>query len=167
MEVFWLFSQPLQHLCFNLFVMSETFATFVDLVVNRFTLRTLPTLKRKHFFMNILCIESFCPQKKTHNRNLLFGNTLLKHGPFWLLKPASEHSHARLLPRLSWKWTVLLPSDTHRKPITSITAFLLPVVTYLLTLPRASYNWSDQMESQHLMQNSAKNMYVWSNKFRD
>jgi hypothetical protein len=31
---------------------------------------------------------------------------------------------------------VLLPSDTHRKPITFITAALLPFVTYLLTLPR-------------------------------
>jgi hypothetical protein len=55
---------------------------------------------------------------------------------FWLLKPASEHAHARLLPRLSWSWTVLLPSDTHRKTITSITAVLLPFLTYLLTLPR-------------------------------
>jgi hypothetical protein len=27
----------------------------------------------------MLCIESFCPQK-THNRTLLFGRTLLKHG---------------------------------------------------------------------------------------
>jgi hypothetical protein len=53
-----------------------------------------------------------------------------------MLKPASEHAHARLLPRLSWSWTVLLGSDTHRKPITSITAVLLPSVTYLLTLPR-------------------------------
>jgi hypothetical protein len=31
-------------------------------VVNRFTRQTLPTVNRKHFFMNILCIESFCPQ---------------------------------------------------------------------------------------------------------
>jgi hypothetical protein len=31
---------------------------------------------------------------------------------------------------------VLLPSDTHTKPITSITAVLLPFVTYLLTLSR-------------------------------
>jgi hypothetical protein len=30
---------------------------------------------------------------------------------------------------------VPLPSDTHRKPITSITAVLLPFVTYLLPLP--------------------------------
>jgi hypothetical protein len=30
---------------------------------------------------------------------------------------------------------MLLPSDTHRKPITSITTVLLPFVTYLLTLP--------------------------------
>jgi hypothetical protein len=34
---------------------------------------------------------------------------------------------------------VLLPNDTHRKLITSITAILLPVVTYLLTLARISH----------------------------
>jgi hypothetical protein len=31
---------------------------------------------------------------------------------------------------------VLLPSDTHRNPITSITVVFLPFVTYLVTLPR-------------------------------
>jgi hypothetical protein len=30
---------------------------------------------------------------------------------------SSEHTLVHLLPRLSWSWTVLLPSDTHRKPI--------------------------------------------------
>jgi hypothetical protein len=40
--------------------------------------------------------------------------------PVWLLKPASQHARARLLLRLSWSWTVLLPSDTHRKPITAV-----------------------------------------------
>jgi hypothetical protein len=54
------------------------------------------------------------------------------------LKPASEHAHARLLPILSSSWTVLLPSDTREKPITSITAVLLPFVTYLLTFPRSN-----------------------------
>jgi hypothetical protein len=33
--------------------------------VNRFTQQTLPTVNRKRFFMNILCIESFCPQRRT------------------------------------------------------------------------------------------------------
>jgi hypothetical protein len=37
-----------------------------------------------------------------------------------LLEPAFEHAHARLLPRLSWRWTVLLPSDKYREPIASI-----------------------------------------------
>jgi hypothetical protein len=46
--------------------------------------------------------------------------------------------HAGLLPGLSWSWIVLLPSDTHRKPISSITAVLFSFVTYLLTLPRTS-----------------------------
>jgi hypothetical protein len=34
-------------------------------VVNRFTRQTLPTINRKHFFTNILFIESSCPQKRT------------------------------------------------------------------------------------------------------
>jgi hypothetical protein len=38
--------------------------------------------------------------------------------------------HARLLPRLSRSCTLLLPNDIHRKPITSITAVLLPFVTF-------------------------------------
>jgi hypothetical protein len=33
--------------------------------VNHFTQQTLSTLNRKHFFMNILLFESFCPQKHT------------------------------------------------------------------------------------------------------
>jgi hypothetical protein len=28
---------------------------------NRFTRQTLPTVNRRHFFMNILCVESVCP----------------------------------------------------------------------------------------------------------
>jgi hypothetical protein len=43
---------------------------------------------------------------------------------------------------LSWSWTLLLPSDTHRKLITSITAVLLQFVTDLLTLPRKLYEKS-------------------------
>jgi hypothetical protein len=50
-------------------------------VVNHFTRQRLPTVNRKYFFMIILCIESFCPQK-THNRTLLFGRTLPKLGRY-------------------------------------------------------------------------------------
>jgi hypothetical protein len=53
--------------------------------LNCFTRQTLPTVNRKHFFMNIICTESFCTQK-THNRTLLFGSILLKqsrHFDFW------------------------------------------------------------------------------------
>jgi hypothetical protein len=48
---------------------------------------------------------------------------------------------------LSWRWTVLLPSDIHRKPITSITAILLPFVTYLLT---PSYIWNARVHTKGL-----------------
>jgi hypothetical protein len=59
---------------------------------------------------------------------------------FWLMKPASEHAHVRLLPRMSWSWTVLLPIDTHRKPITSITAYFHLWHIYWLSL-RLSQTW--------------------------
>jgi hypothetical protein len=36
-------------------------------------------VNRKKLFMNILCIESFCPQK-VRKRTLIFGSTLHKHG---------------------------------------------------------------------------------------
>jgi hypothetical protein len=49
--------------------------------------------------------------------------------PLLLLKPAYENAHERLLPRPSWSWTVLLPSGTREKRITSITAVLFPFVT--------------------------------------
>jgi hypothetical protein len=126
-------SQPLSHLRFNLFHHQRNVC---HPAVNRFTRQTLPTVNRKHFFMNILCIEPFCPQKNAQQNAALRYYSLQAPSPFWLLKPASEHVHARLLPRLSWSWTVLLPSDTHRKPIKSITTVLLPFVTYFLILPR-------------------------------
>jgi hypothetical protein len=47
-------------------------------VVNRFMRQTLPTVKRKCFFIYIFNIESFCPQK-TIKRMLLFGSIILKH----------------------------------------------------------------------------------------
>jgi hypothetical protein len=34
--------------------------------------KTLPAINRKNFFMNILCIESFCPQKRTKNTALRY-----------------------------------------------------------------------------------------------
>jgi hypothetical protein len=52
---------------------------FLDPVVNRFTRQTLPTVNRKHFFMNILSTKSFC-LRMTHNRTLLFSRIVLKHG---------------------------------------------------------------------------------------
>jgi hypothetical protein len=52
---------------------------FLDPVMNSFIWQTFSTVKSKHFFMSILCIESLCPLKK-HNRMLLFGSTILKQG---------------------------------------------------------------------------------------
>jgi hypothetical protein len=107
---------------------------FLDTFANCFTRQTLPAVNRKRFFMNILCTEFFCLQKNAQQNAALRYYTSQARSLFWPPKPASKHEHARLLPRLSWSWTVLLPNDTHGKPITSITAVLLPFMTYLLTL---------------------------------
>jgi hypothetical protein len=64
-KAFWLLSQPLPHFHFNIFVVRET---FLETDANCFTWETIPTVNRKYFFMNTLCMESFCPQK-THNNN--------------------------------------------------------------------------------------------------
>jgi hypothetical protein len=71
---------------------------------------------------------------KTQNGTLLFSRTFLKHGRHFV-KPASEHAYAHLLLRLSWSWTVLLPSDTLRKPLRPLQLFyfhFLPI--YWLSL---------------------------------
>jgi hypothetical protein len=62
-EVIWLLSQPLPQLRFDLFIIS-VFSTFLDPLVKCITRQTLPTINRAHIFMNILCVESFCPQKR-------------------------------------------------------------------------------------------------------
>jgi hypothetical protein len=118
---------------------SATFETslreFLGPVMNRFKWQTLPTVNRKHLFMNILWIEYFCPQK-THNRTLLLGRTQLKHRRHFDYWNNSLNMCMRVCYLDSWSWTVLLPSDTHRKPITSIAVALFPFVTYLLTVSR-------------------------------
>jgi hypothetical protein len=136
-KVFWLLSQLFPRLCFNLLRhkrnvchQGRNFSTQLWT-----TLRTNTSHRKKgKISLWIFFALSHFSHWKTHNRTLLFGNTLHKYGHYF------DHwnqplymAHARLLPRLSWSWTVLLPSDTDRKPITSITAVLLPFVTYLLT----------------------------------
>jgi hypothetical protein len=50
---------------------------FLGSVANRFTRQTLPTIKGKHFFMNILCVEAFCPQKEKYTQQTaLFSSTV-------------------------------------------------------------------------------------------
>jgi hypothetical protein len=64
----------------NLFVISKIFATKVEQLYTTNTSHR----KQENFFVNISFIESFRPLKKTnkqksHNRTMLFGNTVLKY----------------------------------------------------------------------------------------
>jgi hypothetical protein len=75
-EIFLLLSQPLPHLRFIDF--RTSLREFFDPLMNRFTWQTLSTVNRTHLFINIVCVESFCPQK-THNK-FCFSSIVLKHG---------------------------------------------------------------------------------------
>jgi hypothetical protein len=76
------------------------------------------------------------PTKNAQQNAALRQYTPQERSPLWLQKTSSGHAHARLLPRLFWSWTLLLPTDTHRRSLMSITDVLLPFLTYLLILFR-------------------------------
>jgi hypothetical protein len=133
-QVFRLLSQPLSYLVGHHLRLSNA----LDRILNpdlKCSTRHFPTINRKHFYeypLHGVILPTAIVQENTALRQY----TPHTRSPFWVQKPASEHAHARLLRRLSWSWTVLLASDAHKEPITSITAVLLPFVYCLLTLPR-------------------------------
>jgi hypothetical protein len=137
-EVFWLLSQPLVHQgdlvghhLWLLNFLERIFWPSCELLYSKNTFHP----KQERFLHEYPLQKILLPTKIAQQNAALRYHTPQAWSPFWLLKPASEHALARLLPGLSWCWTVLLHSDTCRKPITSITIVLPPFETYLLTLP--------------------------------
>jgi hypothetical protein len=127
-EVFWLWSQPLPHVVGHHLRLSNVLEG-ISRPSCEPSYATFLTVNKKYFVMNVLFIGPYAHKNAQQNSALRY-YTPQARSPFWLLKPPSEHGHARLLANLSRSWAVLLPSDTHRKLV------LLPFVTYLLTLPR-------------------------------
>jgi hypothetical protein len=79
-EVFWLLSQPLPLLRFNLFVISETFITKV--AISRPRCKTLYAINTSQSKRETFIYEyplHWVRQQKTHNSSLIFRNTLFKH----------------------------------------------------------------------------------------
>jgi hypothetical protein len=101
-------------------------------VVNCFTWKTRPIVNRKYSFINILCIQFFYPQE-TSSRTLLLRSIIRCrcHFNYWN-QPLNMSMLACYLDCLE-AGLCLLPNDTHRKPITSITSVLIPFVAYLLS----------------------------------
>jgi hypothetical protein len=92
------------------------------------------TSHRKHetFLMNILCTESF----SQHNKTLLVGSTLFKHGRQFDYWNQPLNMRMRLCYLDCHEAGLCCYLVIHRKALTSITNVLLPFVTYLLILPR-------------------------------
>jgi hypothetical protein len=93
--------------------------------LSRFSTQLWTALRNKHFHRKqeaslyaYPLYWVFLPTKKINaqKNDALWLYTPQARSPFCLLQLASERTHARLLPRLSWNWTILLPSDIHRKP---------------------------------------------------
>jgi hypothetical protein len=69
-EVFWLLSQPLPRLRVIIWDNWTSLREFLNPFVNRFTRQTLPTVNRKHFFMNTFALSLF-PQKNAQQNAAL------------------------------------------------------------------------------------------------
>jgi hypothetical protein len=110
MEVFWLVSQPLLQLRFNLFI-SETFAIMVEPLYETSTSKH----KQETFLYEYPLHWVLLPIKNAQENEVLRQCTSQARSLIWLLKPTSEHAHAYLQPRLTWSWIILLLCDTHRK----------------------------------------------------
>jgi hypothetical protein len=67
---------------------------------------------------------------------------------------------------LSWNWTVLLHSDAHTKPVTSISAVLLTFMTYLQAFSFAYFQLIMSGRNIHLQNNSKINStQIWLTLF--
>jgi hypothetical protein len=104
--------------------------------VNRFTRHTSHRKQETFIYEYPLHWVLLLTRKNARQKAVLRWCIPQTRSPFWLPKLCSEHAHVRQVLRLSWSCAVLLPGDTHRTSITSITAVLLAFVIYLLTLPR-------------------------------
>jgi hypothetical protein len=125
--------------------------------VKNFTWKKLSNVNRKHFFMNMLCIESLCPQE-TQNRTLLFGSIRFRH--------------SRLLDcwyqTLNWSLRVCyldlhevgLWCYTYRETNSSIAAVLLPFVTNLLTIPHTYRSCNCQVNMLRTAMHTHTNLWI-------
>jgi hypothetical protein len=107
--------------------------------VNRFTRQTLPTANKKHFLMNILWTESFARNKK-HNRMLLFGSILLKHGrhfDYWN-EPLNMRMRVSYLDchEVGLCCYLVIYTENLLRPL----QLLLPFLTYILAVSRIIEN---------------------------
>jgi hypothetical protein len=118
METVWLPLVIAQKTAIRIFTKTETFAFLIGIPKFRRAQLSITTRKmygRVDAQLHSLKKALSPAHKKSHNRTLLSGSTPLKHGRHFDYWPASDQAHARLLSRLSWSLTVLLPSDTHTR----------------------------------------------------
>jgi hypothetical protein len=126
LQVFWLLSQPLLHLLRPHLRLSNSHERISWPSFELLYWKNTSHLNRKHFFMIIFCIESFCPQKRTTECCSLVVHPLSRV-VILLLKPASEHGHAHLLPRLSWSCYLVIHIENLLYPLQLFHFHLLPI----------------------------------------
>jgi hypothetical protein len=163
-EVFWLLFQPLPHLVKHHLWLSNVLERISQAMCEQ--LYVTNTSHGKHFFMNILCTESFYPQKM-YNRMLLFGCT-------------SSSTVAILTTKTSlWTWTCTCTSvDCHEAglccylvihienlsscPLQLLYFHLWPVYWLSLVITES---FSEEAKKGITGENMTKGCHIWSTKF--
>jgi hypothetical protein len=104
-----------------------------DAVLKSFTRQTLPTVNRKHFSANIICMEAFCPQIRAIERcsSVIYSSSTVCHFDYW-----NQPLNMRIRICYCHIAGLCCHLVMHIKSITSIAVVFLPFVIYLLTLPR-------------------------------
>jgi hypothetical protein len=132
-EVFLLFSQSLPHLRFNLFFLERISLPSCEPL---YATNTSNCKEETFLYEYPLHWVLLSTKKNNAQRNLIFGSTSSSTSTILTAGTRLWTSACYLLSILSWSSTLLLPSGTYRKLVTSISAVLLPFVTYLLIFPR-------------------------------
>jgi hypothetical protein len=141
-EVFWLLSQLLPHLVGHHLRFSNVLERITRASCEPLYTTNTSARKQKTFIYESVALSPFVLKKRTTERcSSVVLYTPQALSPFWLL-----NQHLNMFKHVCYldcheARTVLLPSDTHRKPITSMTDDLLPFVTYLLILTRNIWRW--------------------------
>jgi hypothetical protein len=111
------------------------------------------------------CPSQWVPLPTTENTSSVLQSST---AALWLLIPVCPFAHARLLPKLSWSWIVLLPVDTYRKLLNQLQLFYFhfdsstTFVYHISAMPATFLSISDFLLGVLVIQHNEDNILLGS-----